>query len=170
MDDPPNQLTLFGAKAELHPVDRDLAGIGVNRREITHWHAEGFLSFDPNRVSALERWMLDEVVFIRDLRKVEWSLNALRQLLAPLKRPYALSHGEHFFNFRELRWERRYRFYEIKTAILENPEAAAEGACGLIRGVADFGTREQLLKILAELQRVLSRPGGSDDAPRPPLD
>ena len=34
--------------------------------------------------------MFDEVVFIRDLRKIEWSLNALRQLLAPLKRPYAL--------------------------------------------------------------------------------
>ena len=86
--------------------------------------------------------MLDEVVFIRDLRKIEWSINAVRQLLAPLKRPYAYSHGVIFFNFRQMKWERRYRFYEMKTAIFENPEAAVEGACGLIRGVADFGTRE----------------------------
>jgi hypothetical protein len=47
--------------------------------------------------------MFDEVAFIRDLRKIEWSLNALHQLLAPLKRPYTLSHGEHFFNFREMK-------------------------------------------------------------------
>ena len=53
-----------------------------------------------------------------------------------------------------MKWERRYRFYEIKTAIFENPEVAAEAACGLIRGVADFGTREQLLEIHAELRRV----------------
>jgi hypothetical protein len=97
----------------------------------------------------------DEIVSIRDLRKIEWSLNALRQLLAPLKRPYADSHGEIFFNFREIQWEPRYRFYEIKTAIFENPEVATDAACGLIRGLADFGTREQLLKILAEVERVI---------------
>jgi hypothetical protein len=60
-----------------------------------------------------------------------------------------------FFNFREMQWERRYKFYEIKTAIFEQPEVAAEAACGLIRGVAEFGTREQLLLILNEIQRLI---------------
>jgi hypothetical protein len=156
VSDPPSQLKLFGPKPEILPIESDLARIGVTRREVATWHNEGFLSFDPSRVQKLERWMFDEVVFIRDLRKVEWSLNALRQLLAPLKRPYAYSHGEVFFNFRELKWERRYRFFEFRAALLEDPEAAAERACGLIRGVAAFGTRAQLLKIQAELQQVLS--------------
>jgi hypothetical protein len=65
-----------------------------------------------------------------------------------------------------MRWERRYRFYEMKTAIFENPEVVAEAACGLIRGVCDFGTREQLPRILAEVQRALSRPDSGDDPQR----
>jgi hypothetical protein len=32
-------------------------------------------------------------------------------------------------------------FYEIKTAIFENPETGVDGACGFIRDVADSGTR-----------------------------
>lgn len=160
MDDPARQLGLFGAKVEIQPIERELSQLGVTRREVAGWHNDGVISFDPHRVQKLERWMFDEVVFIRDLRKVEWSLNALRQLLATLKRPYTLNHGQHFFNFRLMKWERRYLFYEMPTAILEQPEVAAEAACGLIRGVADFGTREQLLKILAELERVL-KAGGS---------
>jgi hypothetical protein len=86
MQDPPSQLKLFGAKPDIQGIDRDLSRLGLTRREVTTWYSEGFFSFDPNRVQALERWMFDEVVFIRDLRKVEWSLNALRQILAPLKR------------------------------------------------------------------------------------
>jgi hypothetical protein len=84
-------MKLFAPKAEIHPINRDISRLDLTRREVTSWHNEGFLSFDPNRVQALERWMFDEIVFIRDLRKVEWSLNALRQLLAPLKRPYSES-------------------------------------------------------------------------------
>lgn len=160
MLDPPSQLKLFGAKPEFYPIDADLSRLGLTRREAATWRNEGFLSFDPDRVRTLERWMFDELVFIRDLRKVEWSLNALRQLLAPLKRPYAYTHGKLYFNFREMKWERRFNFFEIKTAYLEDPEAAGEAACRLIRGISAFGNRDELLKILAELQRVLS---ASDD-------
>jgi hypothetical protein len=155
MSDRPSQLKLFGPRS----VDDDLSRFGLTRRQVVTWRNEGFLSFDPDRVEQLERWMFQELIFIRDLRKIEWSFDALGQLLAPLERPYAYSHGEIFFNFREMKWERRYKMFDFKVPYLENPEAAGEAARRLIRGIDAFGTREELLKILAELQRVLSSSG-----------
>jgi hypothetical protein len=55
----------------------------------------------------------------------------------------------------------------MKTAIFEHPAVAAEAACGLIRGVADLGTREQLVKVLNEVQRAVEGPDNSD-APASP--
>jgi hypothetical protein len=166
--DPLNQPNLFSPPTELSAIDRDLSRLGLTRREITTWHSEGFLSFDPTRVQALERWMFDEVVFIRDLRKVEWSLNALRQILAPLKRPYAYSHAEFFFNFREMKWQRYFPPFNMKAWLMAEPDEVVRGACGLVRGLRDFGTRGHVLTVLGEVQRALGDDQSRRDVELPP--
>lgn len=75
------QLDLFDADAEL-------SAIGVTRRQLVIWWDQGLLSFDPGSVARLERWMYQEIAFLYHVTKVEPSVNALRKLLAPLKRPY----------------------------------------------------------------------------------
>lgn len=136
--------------------DAELSAIGVTRRQLVVWWDQRLLSFDPGGVDRLERWMCQEVAFIYHLTKVEPSVNALRRLLAPLKRPYLLDHGRHFFNFKEMRWQRKYDLQDLRaTSLLENPEDAGAAARALIRQLAFVGARTEVLKTLALLREVL---------------
>jgi hypothetical protein len=143
------QLDLFDADAEL-------SAIGVTRRQLVVWWDHGFLSFDPGAVPQFERWMYEEIAFLYHLTKVEPSVNALRKLLAPLARPYTLDHDRWFFCFQDMQWRRRYDAGDLfTTAVMENPEHAGEAVRTLIRRLAFFGARTEMLKTLAVLREVL---------------
>lgn len=142
---------------DLFDVDNELSVIGVIRHDLENWHQQDLISFDP-QTSRLERWMLQEAAFIHHLTKVEWSVNALRQLLAPLKHPYVLDHGRHFFNFKTLEWQRRYEPRDLlENAVLETPEVIGEVVRVLLRRLALAGQREEVLLILATVRDVLSK-------------
>jgi hypothetical protein len=63
-------LKLFGAKADIHAIDRDLSRLGLTRREVTSWHSEGFLSFDPNRA----RTGRQRVCVVRTVARLAWTV------------------------------------------------------------------------------------------------
>jgi hypothetical protein len=143
-----SQLDMFDPNAEL-------SAIGVTRNQLELWARSGYISFDP-AVPILERWMLQETAFIHHLTKVEWSVNALRQLLASIRRPYLLDHGRHFFNFKTLEWERRYGPQDLlETAPLEKPAEIGNMIRAHIRQLALAGARVEVLKTLAVLRDVL---------------
>lgn len=143
------------SQLDLFDPDAELSAIGVTRRQLEDWHRRDLISFDPHTLT-LERWMLQESAFIHHLTKVEWSANALRKLLEPLKRPYLLDHGRHFFNFRELAWQRRHEARDLlDTAVLEKPEDVGEVVRILIRRLALAGERIEVFKTLAVLREVL---------------
>jgi hypothetical protein len=153
------QLDLFDADAEL-------SAIGVTRRQLVIWWDQGLLSFDPGGVVRLERWMYQEIAFLYHLTKVEPSVNALRKLLAPLKRPYIYDLNRWFFNFKTMAWERRYVAADVfTTAVAESPEDAGETARLLIRNLAFLGARVEVLKTLAVLREVLPDDWLRDDLP-----
>ncbi len=144
----PPQLDLFDPDAEL-------SALGVTRQQLLQWSRGGYISFEPE-TAPLERWMLQETAFIRDLMKVEWSVNALRQLLGSLKRPYAYDHGRLFFNFREMAWQRRFTPENLwRDGVIEAPEDIGQGVRYLIRQLALAGARVEVLKTLAVLREVL---------------
>jgi hypothetical protein len=145
----PVQLGLFDRDAEL-------SSIGITRDQLIEWARADLISFDPH-AAPLERWMLQEATFIHHLAKIEWSVNALRQLLAPLKRPYLVDHGRQFFNFKTGAWERRYQARDLfDSAVLETPEDIGEVVRTLIRRLALSGARVEVFKTLAVLREVLS--------------
>src|SRR5262245_60461227 len=119
--------------------DAELSAIGVTRQQLEQWHRSGLISFDP-KTPTLARWMLQESAFIHHLTKVEWSVNALRQLLGPLKQPYLLDHSTHFFSFKDMQWRRRYTPQDLlNVAPLERSEEVGEVVRLLIRQLALAG-------------------------------
>jgi hypothetical protein len=72
MQDPPSQINLFGAKPEIHPIDRDLSRLSLTRREVTSLAQRGLPQILPQLRSEsgteLEQWMF-EVVSIRNVAK-----------------------------------------------------------------------------------------------------
>jgi len=140
---------------DLFDVDNELSVIGVTRHDLENWHQQDLISFDP-QTPRLERWMLQEAAFIHHLTKVEWSVNALRKVLAPLSRPYLLDHGRHFFDFRLMQWRRRYVAKDLlDAAVIERPEDIGDVVRLLIRRLALAGERAEVLKTLAVLREVL---------------
>ena len=145
----PAQLDMFDADAEL-------SALGVTRRQLVVWWDQGLLSFDPGEVGRLERWMFEESAFLYHLTKIEPSVNAVRKLLAPLKRPYAYDLNRWFFNFKEAKWQRRYEVNDLwTTGIVENPAGAGEVARALIQQLAFLGARKEVFRTLAALRKAL---------------
>jgi hypothetical protein len=143
------------AQLDLFDPDADLSAIGITRQQLEQWHRQDLISFDPH-TPTLERWMLQETVFIQHLTKVEWSVNALRKLLEPLNRPYLLDHDRQLFNFKEMRWQRRYTARDLfEIAALEAPEEIGGVVRLLVRRLALVGARTEVLKTLAVLREVL---------------
>ena len=111
--------------------------------------------------------MLQEAAFIHHLTKIEWSVNALRQILLPLERPYLKVHGRHFFNFKTMEWERRYQPLELlDTGALEAPEDIGKLVRHLIRRLALAGERTEVFKTLVVLREVLPDDRLLNDFPR----
>lgn len=141
---------------DMFDPDAELSAIGVARRQLVVWWDQGLLSFDPGETKQFERWMYQEIAFLYHLTKVEPSVNALRKLLGPLKRPYIYDLNRWFFNFKTMTWERRYVAADLfTTAVAESPEDAGDTARLLIRKLAFFGARVEVLKTLAVLREVL---------------
>lgn len=154
-----------GPQLGLFDADAELSSIGVSRRQLRLWWDQGLPSFDPGEVDRFERWHYQEIAFLYHLVKTEPSVNALRKFLAPLKRPYSLAHGNHYFNFKEQRWERRYALQDLLDAgAIEAPEEMGHAVRVLIRQLALSGARTEVLKTLAVLREVLP-----DDWLRDPL-
>ncbi|MEQ1897618.1 MAG: hypothetical protein ABL971_09575 [Vicinamibacterales bacterium] len=140
---------------DLFDPDAELSAIGVSRSQLAKWANADLISFDPS-AAKLERWMLQEAAFLHHLTKIEWSVNALRQLLLPLQRPYLKVHGRHFFNFQTMAWERRYQPLELlDTGAVEAPEEIGTLVRHLIRRLALAGERIEVFKTLAVLREVL---------------
>jgi hypothetical protein len=136
--------------------DAELSAIGTTRRQLVVWWDQGLLSFDPGAVGRLERWMYQEIAFLYHLTKVEPSVNAVGRFLAPLKRPYTLDHGRHFFNFKEMQWQRRYLPQDVYTAaVVESPAAIGDVTRCLIEQLALAGARQELFKILAAVRKAI---------------
>src|SRR5688500_17756195 len=147
-------------------ADAELSTIGVTRRQLVVWWDQGLLSFDPGAATQLERWMYQEIAFLYHLTKVEPSVNAIRGLLASLKRPYVYDLNRWFFNFKEEQWQRKYDAEDLfTTAVLEDPEHAGEAARALIRRLAFLGERKEVLKTLALLREVLPDDWLRDELP-----
>src|SRR5688572_7682816 len=147
----------YSAGSQLHLFDPDaaLSALGVTRRQLVVWHRQGLLHFDPD-TNPLQRWMYQEVAFLYHLMSVEPSVNALRKFVAPLRPPFTLDHGRHYFNFRRLDWERRYELSDLlSSGVLEQPGEAGDIARALIRQLASVGSRTEILKTLAVLRDVL---------------
>jgi hypothetical protein len=140
----------------LFDQDEELSAIGVTRRQLVVWWDQGLLSFDPGAVERFERPHYQEAAFLYHLSRVEPSVNALRELLATLTRPYLLDHTQWFFNFKEQQWQRLYTPQDLfETAALENPEDVGHAVRMLIRRLALAGARVEVLKTLAVLREVL---------------
>ena len=151
---------------DLFDADSQLSAIGITRESLASWSKADLISFDPTTVK-LERWMLQEGAFIHHLTKIEWSVNALRQILLPLERPYLKVHGRHFFNFKTLGWERRYLPLELlDTSAVEVPEDIGKLVRHLIRRLALAGERKEVFKTLVILREVLPDDRLLNDFPR----
>jgi hypothetical protein len=145
-----------GPERGLFGPDVDLAQLGLSYRQLAGWWNDGLLSFNPTIIDRLERWQFEEAVFLRDLTAVEWSLNALRKILASLPRPYAISSRQMFFDFRSQTWRRMYEAKDLMTASADSPERVGEVTRVLIRVLAFFGAREEIAKTKTLLDALLS--------------
>src|SRR5687767_6885132 len=111
------------------PAARGLAGPRPPQLRSWRRRAARTLALSRRRVPPPRQW-------------IELSVNALRSLLAPLKRPYSYDLNRWFFHFREKQWVRRYEARDLyATTVAENPEEADEVARALIRRMALVGGR-----------------------------
>ncbi len=148
----PKQLGLFpknGAREGC--ADQTYERLGLEMPQMERWHNSGLLSWDPMRVTSPARWMLQEACFIRDLTRVEWSVNALRQILASLPRPYAHSHSAIHFDFKARQWKRTFAPRQVIDAALAEPTEAMAVIIMVVRSsrICRSHPRAEALQVVA---------------------
>jgi hypothetical protein len=145
---PPDQLSLFT------PEDV-YSQLRITAIEAFDWYNVGFLSFDPRHTSQWERWMCWEAVFVRDLMRAEFSLNAVRRMLSKLDRPYAYRHEDIFFHFGRGTWLRRCEPKGFVGCFERSPNDAITAVVTLLTILSNFGCARELRQIENCLKRLI---------------
>jgi|tagenome__1003787_1003787.scaffolds.fasta_scaffold20096109_1 hypothetical protein len=138
------------------------ARANVTESDLRTWRSVGFLTFDPFSTWPLEHSMYRELVFIRDLARVEFSINAIRKLLSSLSNTRAVSHHEICYDFQSQLWRRHFNAVDVLSSSVDGQHRLESCVIGMIQSLGRFGCVEELQRIQAVTSETLNALNESD--------